>query len=281
MLKKILSELLLFIDRQGSPVIRQRVNQKNNQTVNVNQDNSAALRIDGFAETQNQRAFKLGSYKGFIFDMDGLVLDTEPTYFAAWQQAVTAMGYQLEPDAFKIVSGMHYQQVEAQLKAWLGQDFNLSDFKKLGTEYWRKHVREQGIAVKPGVIALLDYADQQGIPVCLATNSWAVYARHCLAIAGLTRRFPLMVTGDEVKQVKPAPDIFLEAADRMQIDIHQCVIFEDSHTGIVAASASGAYSVYVPSAFPINPLTVKLSDYMLDDLTQVFETLPAQAPFGI
>jgi beta-phosphoglucomutase len=271
MLKKILSELVLFMDRQSSSRIR-RVQQKRNQP------STDCLEV---AKEFNDGFFKLGNFKGFIFDMDGLVLDTEPTYFAAWQQAAATMGYPLDADDFKKLSGQNYQQVETQLKASLGQDFNLSDFKKLGIEYWRKHVREQGIAVKPGVIALLDYAEQQGIPVCLATNSWAVYARHCLAIAGLTRRFPLMVTGDEVKQVKPAPDIFLEAADRMQIDIHQCVIFEDSHTGIVAASASGAYSVYVPSAFPINPLTVKLSDYMLDDLTQVFETLPAQAPFGI
>ena len=206
--------------------------------------------------------------------MDGLVLDTEPTYFAAWQQAVAKMGYQLEPDAFKIVSGMHYQQVEAQLKAWLGQDFNLTDFKKLGTDYWRKHVREQGIAIKPGVVELLDYAEQQGIPHCLATNSWAAYARHCLAIAGLTQRFPLMVTGDDVEHVKPAPDIFLKAAERMQVDISQCVIFEDSRTGIVAASASGAYSVYVPSTFPVNPLTLELADCMLEDLSQAFESLP-------
>ncbi len=267
MLKKILMELVLFLDRQGSPEFSRRVHHKRNQLATVR-----PAPIEGL----NDKLFKLGSFQGFIFDMDGLVLDTEPTYFAAWQQAVETMGYQLEPDTFKTVSGLHYQQVEAQLKAWLGQDFNLQAFKQLGTDYWRKHVREHGIAVKLGVIDLLDYAEQQGIPVCLATNSWAVYARHCLAIAGLTQRFPLVVTGDEVEHVKPAPDIFLKAAERMQLDIHQCVIFEDSHTGIVAASKSGAYSTYVPSTFPINPLTVELCDCLLDDLTQVFETLPSQ-----
>jgi beta-phosphoglucomutase len=224
---------------------------------------------------------QLTDFAALIFDMDGLVLDTEPTYFAAWQQAVKAMGYQLAPDSFKILSGYHYHQVETQLQAWLGQDFNLHTFKQLGAECWRNYVREHGITVKTGVVALLDYAEQQGIPVCLATNSWAVYARHCLATAGLTQRFPLIVTGDDVERVKPAPDIFLKAAERMQVDIHQCVVFEDSHTGIVAASASCAYSVYVPSTFPINPLTVELCDCMLEDLTQVFETLPAQTPFRI
>ncbi len=267
MLKKILSELILLMDRHGYANRSRNIHQKRNQTKAVNPELT-----EGLKET----SLKLGRFQGFIFDMDGLVLDTEPTYFAAWQQAVTTMGYKLEPDAFKIVSGANYQQVETQLKAWLGQDFNLQAFKQLGTECWRKYVREHGIAVKPGVIALLDYAEQQGIPVCLATNSWAVYARHCLAIAGLTEYFPLMVTGDDVEHVKPAPDIFLKAAERMQVDIHQCVIFEDSHTGILAASKSGAYSTYVPSTFPINPLTIELCDCLLDDLTQVFETLPSQ-----
>lgn len=272
MLKKMLSELVLFIDRQRPSTFGRRVQQKRDQ---------CTTDCPELAKEINQRFFKLGNFKGFIFDLDGLVLDTEPTYFAAWQQAVVTMGYPLDKDDFRKLSGQNYQQVETQLKVSLGQDFNLSEFKKLGTDYWRKHVREYGIAIKPGVIELLDYAEQQSIPVCLATNSWAVYARHCLAIAGLTQHFPLTVTGDDVKHVKPAPDIFLKAAERMQVAINECVIFEDSHTGIVAASASGAYSVYVPSTFPVNPLTVELADCMLDDLCQVFETLPTQPPFGL
>lgn len=265
MLKKVLSELVLFMDRHGYANRSRKIDPKRNQPVPVHIEPD-----EGYVE----KVFRLGDFKGFIFDLDGLVLDTEPTYFAAWQQAVAKMGYQLPPDAFKTVSGYHYHQVESQLKAWLGQNFNLQDFKKLGIDYWRKYVREHGIAIKPGVIALLDYAEQQGIPVCLATNSWDVYARHCLAIAGLTEYFPLMVTGDDVEHVKPAPDIFLKAANRMRLDIQQCVIFEDSHTGILAASASGAFSVYVPSTFPVNPQTVELCDCLLDNLLQVFETLP-------
>jgi beta-phosphoglucomutase len=216
---------------------------------------------------------QLTDFTALIFDLDGLVLDTEPTYFAAWQQAVKAMGYRLEPDTFKTLSGYHYRQVETQLQAWLGQDFNLHTFKQLGTECWRNYVHGRGIAVKSGVIALLDYAQQQRIPVCLATNSSAIYAQECLAIAGLTQRFPLIVTGDDVERVKPEPDIFLKAAGRMQLDIRQCVVFEDSHTGVVAASASGAYTVYVPSTFPVNPKTLALCDCQLDNLHQIFEKL--------
>lgn len=217
---------------------------------------------------------KLNEFAAFIFDMDGLVLDTEPTYFAAWQEAATIMGFRLEPELFIKLSGSHYNQVENHLQAWFGLDFDLHRFKQLGTERWRDYVLKHGIKVKPGVIALLDYAEKMGIPVCLGTNSWSRYARHCLAIAGLSKRFPLMVTGDDVERVKPEPDIFLKAAEKMQVDISRCVVFEDSHTGVVAASASGAYTVFVPSTFPVNPQTIALCHCKLDDLTQVFESLP-------
>ncbi|ESS72611.1 HAD-superfamily hydrolase, subfamily IA, variant 3 [Methyloglobulus morosus KoM1] len=224
---------------------------------------------------------KLTDFAAFIFDLDGLVLDTEPTYFAAWQKTVETMGFQLEPALFRTLSGFHYQGVKTQLQAWLGQEFDLQAFDQLGKEIWRHHVHEQGIQVKPGVIALLDYARQQGIPICLATNSLKPYAQECLAVAGLTHRFPTMVTGSDVERAKPAPDIFLKAAEKMQVDIRHCVIFEDSPTGVAAAVATDAYTVYVPSIFPVDGQAVEMSNCVLDDLTQVFETLPPRALKGI
>jgi len=214
---------------------------------------------------------KLSDFVAFIFDLDGLVLDTEPTYFAAWQKAVESMGYHLASESFKTMSGYHYQKVVETLQTRLGQEFDLDIFKQVGTEYWLNHIHEAGIAVKKGVIDLLDYAQQQEIPVCLATNSSAVYAHECLAVAGLTQRFPSVVTFDDVAHGKPAPDIFLKAAEKMQVDIRQCIIFEDSTTGVVAALASAAFTVYVPSTFPVNPETVEACDCFLDDLSQVFE----------
>jgi beta-phosphoglucomutase len=218
---------------------------------------------------------QLTDFAAFIFDMDGLVLDTEPTYFAAWQQAAKLMGYQLEPELFIKLSGSHYNQVEAQLIAEFGVDFDLLLFRQLGTESWNNYVHKHGIMIKKGVTELLDYARQQSIPIALATNSSAVYAHQCLNIAGIRHRFPVIVTGEDVRKVKPAPDIFLKAAERMQVDISQCIIFEDSHTGITAASASGAYSAYVPSTYPVNPLTVSLANCLLADLVQAIESLPA------
>ncbi|MBM4207828.1 MAG: HAD family phosphatase [Gammaproteobacteria bacterium] len=215
---------------------------------------------------------KLSGFAAFIFDLDGLILDTEPTYFAAWQLTVETMGFQLPSERYLTMSGYHYQRVMSTLQEWLGSSFDLAEFDHLSVQIWRDYVRENGITVKPGVVDLLDYANRQRIPYCVATNSMEQYAKECLAIAGLTERFPLLVTRSDVERAKPSPEIFLKAAELMGMAIDHCVIFEDSHTGVVAAAKSGAYTVYVPSSFPINPATVELADCLLDDLTQALNT---------
>lgn len=214
----------------------------------------------------------LTDFAAFIFDLDGLVLDTEPTYFAAWQLTVETMGYQLTPERYLTLSGCHYQRVMSTLQEWLGPSFDLTEFDRLSVQIWRKYVWENGITIKPGVIGLLDYANQQDIPYCVATNSMQEYAKECLAIAGLTERFPLLVTRSDVSNAKPSPEIFLKAAEVIGIDIDHCVIFEDSPVGVVAAAKSGAYTVYVPSTLPANSCALEMCDCLLDDLTQVFET---------
>jgi HAD superfamily hydrolase (TIGR01509 family) len=216
---------------------------------------------------------QLKDFAALIFDMDGLVLDTEPTYFAAWRQAVEEMGFRVGPDAFKALSGYHYGQLESQLLSWYGLDFNLQTFRELGSKLWRSYVSVEGITVKRGVVDLLDFAEQQSIPVCLATNSSAVNANECLDIAGIKNRFPVIISGDDVLLAKPEPDIFLKAAECLQVDIRRCLVFEDSHTGIAAATAAGAYTVYIPSTIPADPLAVELCDCMLDNMTQIFESL--------
>ncbi len=225
--------------------------------------------------------FGITGFSAFIFDMDGLVLDTEPTYFAAWQRAVEKMGFKVDPDSFKTLSGHHYSRIETRLLSWYGTGFNLDAFRQLSRPLWRTYVNEHGIVVKQGVVDLLDYAEQRQIPVCLATNSSTINSHECLDIAGIKNRFPKIVTGDDVNRAKPEPDIFLKAADYLQADICRCVVFEDSHTGIIAASSAGAYSVYIPSTLPVDPLTVELCDCMMDNLSQVFQSLTTQTAIGI
>jgi beta-phosphoglucomutase-like phosphatase (HAD superfamily) len=215
---------------------------------------------------------KLSDFSAVIFDMDGLVLDTEATYFVAWQQAAKAMGYVLSEAFCLSLSGLHYKDVELKLMTCCGADFNLQAFNQLSAIYWHEHVNAHGINIKHGFTELLEFIVQQQIPYCLATNSRAVNAYECLEIAGIKDVFSTIITRDDVQQGKPAPDIFLKAAELLQAPISQCLVLEDSHAGVLAAARAGAFSVFVPSTEPADSLAVELCDMMMIDLAHTLIT---------
>jgi beta-phosphoglucomutase len=209
---------------------------------------------------------RLSDFSAVIFDMDGLVLDTETTYFIAWQQAAKAMGYALSESLCLSLSGLHYKDVEKKLMALCGADFNLQAFNRLSGIFWREHVNAYGINIKPGFTQLLEFIVHQQTPFCLATNSRAVNAYECLEFAGIKDVFSTIISRDDVEHGKPAPDIFLKAAELLQVPVSQCLVLEDSYAGIEAASRAGAFSVFVPSTEPADSLALVLCDMMMIDL---------------
>jgi beta-phosphoglucomutase-like phosphatase (HAD superfamily) len=219
---------------------------------------------------------KLADFSAVIFDMDGLVLDTESTYFIAWQQAAKAMGYELTQEFCLSLSGLHFRDIELKLIDYCGAEFNLQSFYRLSGDCWRDHVNDHGIEIKHGFFDVLKLLTQQNIPFCLATNSRLINAQECLELAGIKEVFSLIITRDDVEVGKPEPDIFLKAAELLQVDIGQCMVIEDSHAGIVAASKAGAVSVFIPSISRIDPLTLKLCDLMVDDLMQLADSLSGE-----
>jgi HAD superfamily hydrolase (TIGR01509 family) len=221
----------------------------------------------------------LPDFSAIIFDMDGLVLDTESTYCQAWRQAAEVMGYVLSEAFCRSLSGLHYQAVEAKLQAVCGAGFDPQVFNRGAGECWRNHVQTHGIPVKHGFVELLAYLRQQQVPVALATNSRAVNAQECLELAGLHDAFAVRVTRDDVASGKPAPDIFLQAAARLDVPVNQCWVLEDSYTGIVAAKRAGAFPVLIPSLVPADTQAVSLCGLMQPDLACLLATIRAEFPY--
>ncbi|GAB4256354.1 MAG: HAD family phosphatase [Methylomicrobium sp.] len=211
----------------------------------------------------------LKSVEAVIFDLDGLVLDTEITYFQAWQQAARTMGFLL-PDRFcESLSGLSYREVEARMLDYCGSLLDLEAFARLSGECWYRNVTANGIAIKKGFHALHRVLLETGMRFCLATNSGSVNAFECLQFAGLDTVFELVVARDHVARGKPAPDIFLTAAERLSVPIACCLALEDSPTGVSAASAAGAISVYIPSLVPADRYALEICDWLCDDLDDV------------
>lgn len=219
---------------------------------------------------------KLPDFSAIIFDMDGLVLDTETTYVAAWRQAARAMGHEFTEAFCLSMSGLHSKVVGQRLMDFCGPDFELEKFSRLSADFWRQYVNVNGIDTKKGFTQLLALIAELEIPYCLATNSPMVNAYQCLEFAGISDVFSTVVTRDHVRQGKPEPEIFLKAAELLDVDINRCLVVEDSRAGIEAASRAGAFSVLIPSVLPVDPLTVELCDVMMEDLAQLADVIGAR-----
>jgi HAD superfamily hydrolase (TIGR01509 family) len=216
---------------------------------------------------------RLPDFSAIIFDLDGLVLDTEITYIKAWQQAADLMGYDSAVLSMARLSGLHYQALIQVLLAGFGADFDVARFNRLSGECWRDYVQQQGIEKKTGFDELLEVIQKLAIPFCLATNSAEINARECLALAGLARTFPLIISRDDVQHGKPSPDIFLIAGKRLQQPVAQCLVLEDSWVGITAAQAAGAIPVLIPSVVSITKNFVSQNLIVFNNLTQVAEAI--------
>lgn len=203
-----------------------------------------------------------------IFDMDGLMIDTEIIYHRAWQDAAAELGYTIPGDLFHSLIGMRTDDCEARILEAMGPDFPLAHFHNTWPLHWDRIARQDGIALKPGLLPLLDLVDSHGLPKAVATSSTQEEAVRSLGLTGLATRFSVVVTGDQVPRGKPAPDIYLEAARRLAVAPDACVAFEDSSAGTLAAAAAGMAAFIVPDLNEPTAEARRAAAGVLDSLEQ-------------
>ena len=187
--------------------------------------------------------------KGVIFDMDGLMFDTERIWDQFWSPCCRKMNLPDPPPEFysngRGLAGEHQLQYIAGYYGDKAEEL-LHAVWAYGGEQIKK-----GVPCKPGLKELLSYLEDLGMPRIVASSSPRTMVELNLQTTGTARYFHDIVCGNEVKLCKPAPDIFLEAARRIKVDIHDCMVLEDSHNGIRAGHASGAETVMVPDLLPV------------------------------
>ena len=216
--------------------------------------------------------------QAIIFDLDGLVLDSEVGFFTAWQQAGDELGYSVEPEFCISLSGSHGAQISHSLRTHFGDQFPLETFYQLSNEIWREHVKQFGIPVKKGFYELLESIKARQLPYCLATNSRRADALNALDYAGLQDVFSVIVTREDVANPKPAADIFLESAKILQQAPANCLVLEDSSIGIGAAIAAGCPSLFVPSILPRDPVASEMANHVFVDLAAVADFISGHFP---
>jgi HAD superfamily hydrolase (TIGR01509 family) len=183
--------------------------------------------------------------RGVIFDMDGLMFDTERVWQRAWAPTLEHFGYGPKPGIDVATRGTTGAVFDDILRSFLGDDVDADAF----WEYFSGIADEtfaRRIDKKPGLDELVDFLADEDIPCGVASSSSPEQIAHHLRMTGMEGRFTVIVSGKEVPHTKPEPDIFLESARRMGVDPGSTLVLEDSFNGVRAGVAGGFITVMVP-----------------------------------
>ena len=186
---------------------------------------------------------------GVVFDMDGLLIDTEVIWRDVQLAEAEAQGLDLPMAVIQSMIGLPWQVNRRQLRDHFGPDFDVEAYVQATV---RRHdaVCEAGVALKTGVIELLDLLDELGLPRAIATSSDREVVDFRLAPIGLLTRFHAVVANEDCTRGKPHPEPYLNAARAMGLDPAHCLALEDSHNGVRSAAAAGMMTVMVPDLLP-------------------------------
>lgn len=181
-----------------------------------------------------------------IFDMDGLMVDTEPIWASAWPPAFARYGLTVVPGLVEACVGCSYERISGLVsKAYDGNpdaQKALDDHYEIGAERFIA----SGAPKKPGLDKLLAWLAVQGTPCAVASSSERRVVEANLRHAGISSCFHAVITGDDGYPSKPAPDIFLGAAAHLGSEPTHALVLEDSPSGVIAANAGGFITVMVP-----------------------------------
>ena len=200
-----------------------------------------------------------------LFDMDGLLLDTEVIYVEAMQAAARTLGREMSLDFCHSMVGVPGHECNLMIEDHYGEGFSITEFREHFSVH-RRRLMEGGIPVKPGVVELLDFLAGRGLPLAVATSAHRATAEHHLGHAGLLDRFTALATRDDIERPKPHPGVYLEAARRLGVAPERCLAFEDSNIGLEAAHAAGAMAFMVPDLLQPLPETRARSLEIFPDL---------------
>ena len=214
--------------------------------------------------------------KAVIFDMDGLMIDTEKLLVKYWLEAAHYYGYNLSREHILGIRSLAAKYAIPKLQAEIGEDFDYYKVRTLRIQLMNQHIEKYGLEEKRGLGELLDYLKEHHYPIAVATATDPERTNRYLGSLDRLKYFDQIVCTSMVENGKPAPDIYLEAAARLQVAPADCMALEDSPNGIMAAYRAGMYPVMVPDLSEPDKDTRKLLYRCIGDLTGVITLLENQ-----
>lgn len=202
--------------------------------------------------------------RAILWDLDGTLIDSTEYHWEAWRDTVANEGYQLTREQFISCFG---QRSETAVYTYCRQDLPLNEAERIveaKQQRYREIIRTQGIALYPGANSLLENLKNSGWKQALATSASAQDVETILTVLNLGTFFDTWVSAESVKESKPNPEIFLLAANRLNLSNQNCIVVEDSAVGIEAGKRAGMKTIGVLSSHKHLP-----ADYIVENLAQL------------
>jgi HAD superfamily hydrolase (TIGR01509 family) len=210
-----------------------------------------------------------------VFDMDGLIFNTEALYRDAIIAAAAEGGHDVPLAFYLSTIGMSGEATRLAFKERCGEAFDFDAFWAAASMRFRDMTRLQ-LRLKAGVIELLDFLDDAGLPRAIATSSRHEDVQHNLGLRGLLDRFETIIARGDYSRGKPHPEPFLKAAERLGVEPVSCVALEDSYHGVRAASGAGMMTIMVPDLLPATAEIEELCVCVAGDLHEVRDLIGSQ-----
>lgn len=208
-----------------------------------------------------------------IFDMDGILIDTEKYLYRYWKQASQEAGYELTHEQLLRFRSFSKEYAEPYFKELLGQDFDFRAVRARRKELMRAHVETYGVEKKQGVDEFLDWLTEKGYKKAVSTAAKAERTREHLTRLGLYDRFDQIACAPALPHGKPMPDVYLYACEKIGEKPENCLALEDSDNGALAAYRAGCKVVMVKDLADPLPETARFLTGTAENLLDVIPIL--------
>ena len=184
--------------------------------------------------------------KAIIFDMDGLMIDSEIETFKGYKKILESYGYELSLDFFKTLLGNNMLSVKSKFIEYYGYDFPVDTIVKQLHDYLHVTFDTYGVPLKKGLLELLHYLKENGYKTIVATGSSKKRVKHILDKANISHLFDDCICGDEVSNGKPDPETFIKGCHKLNVNYDEVIVLEDSEAGILAAYNGNMKVICIP-----------------------------------
>lgn len=215
-------------------------------------------------------------YKAVVFDMDGVLIDSEKIYRMCWKKNGMSIG--IPEDEMEVicdrVAGGNKSSNARVFREVMGESFDYLAFRARTMEMFAEYADEHGIELKPGVRDTLEFLRQRDVKIALATSTVRELAEDRLARVGIQDYFDAKVCGDEIVEGKPAPEIYRKACEKLGVPPETAIGVEDSINGVISADTAGLFTVMVVDLISPNEITAQHTDrvyYHMKDMWELFD----------